>query len=142
MKTKKFLLATIFMLSATACQATGPVNTTASVTILAAIPCAYYLCKADGDIPKAKRLFRKDRDATLTDLVARVHKNCQTNECKTIARLFEQVKSTPSQIAEDKIAEAIEAAQQTDTYKDVEKAMKDGYDSLKDAMDKFGTPKK
>src|SRR5437879_4675892 len=132
MKTKKLLLSAIFMLSATACQAIGIVSTAASVTTIAAIPCGYYLYQGDGDIPKAKRLFRKDRDAAVTNLVAMVHKNCQTNECKTIENLLEQAKSTPSQIAEDAAADLIEAAKKTDAYKDTEKIVKEGYGSVKD----------
>lgn len=142
MKTKKLLLTAMLMLSATTCQATGIVSAAASVAVITAVPCGYYLYKSDGDVQKAKRLFRKDKNAAVTSVIAAIHEKCHSDECKTIERCLEELKSTPSQLAEDKFAEAIEVAQQTKTYKDAKNIVKDGYDSVKDAVDKFGKPKK
>ena len=116
MKIKNLFFTALFAFSAVTCQA-GILSLT-SVTI--AVPTIYVGAKmyqADGDLTKTKRLIRQDKDVVCKSTIDAINKNCTNDFCKEIVKLLEQAKSTPTQIAEDKVQEAIEAAKETDAYK-------------------------
>ncbi len=134
MKTKNMLLTVLFGLSTLSCQA-GIIKLT---FLTAIIPTSYIITKlhqADSNVDKTKRLIRQDKDTACTKSIEFLQQKCDSkNEiCKTVVRLLQDAKSTPSQILEDAALDTIDAVQKT---------VSDTYTAGKKALDEQVKPKK
>ena len=118
-------------------------------TVMVAIPALYAgskLIQSNGDIAKAQRIARKDRDAACNYMINTINKNCDHALCKEMISILRQLKSTPSQQTHDVIQDALQAAKETEAGKEIEKAINEYQkttENLSQAIiDQINKPKK
>lgn len=112
-------------------------NTISKTTLVVTAPIALYtgtkLIQSNGDIAKAQRLARKDRDSACNHMIKMINTNCDHDLCKKLASTLEQLKSTQSQRMDDTFQDKLQDAKETKTSKEVEKIINE-YSTMLDNL--------
>ncbi len=131
---------TVFILHSIACQA--GILKLASIII----PTVYITTRynqSNNDYAKMKRLIRKDKDYGCQCTIDVVERYCDNEFCKDVIQLLKDAQSTQEQKTKDLTQEHIvDPIKETEAYKAAEKMVREGYNSVKQAVEKDAESKK